>query len=98
MLVLGQGHGDAHPYILQVCTVASLSSPLCGSRNVCSSISRPHEGTVKSNNEQRSPNLSEPCVVVVVVVVVVAMLLFVAVVVVGFLLLVVIVMMSDYVL
>ena len=34
VLVLGQGHGDAHPYILQICTVASLTSPLRGSRNV----------------------------------------------------------------
>ena len=32
--MLGQGHGDAHPYILQVCTVASLSSPLRGPQRV----------------------------------------------------------------
>ena len=34
VLALGQGHSDAHPCILQICTVASLSSPLRGSRNV----------------------------------------------------------------
>ena len=42
VLVLGQGHSDAHPCILQICTVASLSSPLRGP-SVCSSLSRPHE-------------------------------------------------------
>ena len=40
--VLGQGHSDAHPCILQVCTMTSLSSPLRGT-NVCSTLSRPHE-------------------------------------------------------
>ena len=30
MVTLGQGHGDAHPCIPQVCTEASLSAPLGG--------------------------------------------------------------------
>ena len=42
-----QSHCDAYPCILQICTVASLSSPLRGSRNVFAIELRPHEVSVK---------------------------------------------------
>ena len=62
VLVLGQGHSDDHPYILQICTVASLSSPLRGP-SVCSSLSRPHEvftRKVTQKKETAEPKWLEP--------------------------------------
>ena len=35
VVILGQGHGDAHPRIPQVSTEASLSLPLCGTNVFC---------------------------------------------------------------
>ena len=51
VLALGQGQSDAHPCILQICTVASLSTPLRGSRNVFAIKLRPHGVSVKSNHK-----------------------------------------------
>ena len=57
MLVLGQGLSDAHPYKLQMCTVASLSSPLRGP-SVCSSFSRPQEVFTRKVTTQEGRRLS----------------------------------------
>ena len=56
MLVLGQGHSVAHPYILRICTVASLSSPLRGP-SLCSSFSRQHEVFTKKVTAQKGRRL-----------------------------------------
>ena len=42
VVTLGQGHGEAHPYIPQACTEASLPPPL-GGTSVFSHRGRPHE-------------------------------------------------------
>ena len=58
-IVLGKGHGDAHPCIPQVCTEAPPSS---GSRGVCSSISRQHEVFNTKGHKQRATLEVKTCV------------------------------------